>query len=150
MSSNNDRNSELNSLGIEARDVTHSLYDQMPNRMDDINDKSILSARVPRVKERYRVQRMKDLGFDTGDEFIDGAEDSQNEQDHSYMEYAIMRQRRLRLCLIFTAMFVLSMIAGLLIATFWHFSILIGFGIGAGAGAMLFLLPMIVCLLTKR
>lgn len=68
----------------------------------------------------------------------------------------IKRKRLIKLCILFGAVFLLSMIVGVVVSAFMGSSdgvmssggILIGLGIGAAVGVAIAVLPLIVCIVT--
>lgn len=95
------------------------------------------------ITEKGRKDQLKDIGLETREEYVD----AENELSNAKKE--ILMQRIKRFCFLFVAMFVLSIVVGLLVANFWDWGALVGLGIGAGIGFVLFLLPMIIFIITS-
>lgn len=97
-----------------------------------------------RTDERARKQELKDIGIDTREDYAEIENHSTNAPK------VIKMQRITRMCSLFFVMFILAMIIGMIVSTFWGGNMWLGLGIGAAIGAVLFVLPMVVYLLTIR
>ena len=95
------------------------------------------------ITEKGRKDQLKDIGLETREEYIDAEIESPD------AEKEITEKRIKRMCFLFGAMFVLSMLIGMFIAGFLNWGIAVGLGIGAGVGFVLFVLPMIIFIITK-
>lgn len=105
----------------------------------------LVNQHRPELNEKDRVNQLKDNGFETREEYID------TDANTATSSKPFKKQRMVKLCLIFTAMFVLSLIVGITVSAFMGpGSVFVGLGIGAAVGFVLFILPMIVLLITSR
>lgn len=140
---------------MSERNDSNQYYDsnqslsQMPykgaHRGADTPSSGLIASSHVRINDKLRKEQLKDIGLSTREDYIDA--DAQVMADTMRK---IKRQKKMRLCILFAAMFILSLFTGVLVADFWGWDILVGLGIAAAIGAVLFVLPMIVYLLTSR
>lgn len=95
------------------------------------------------VTEKGRIDQLKDIGLETREEYIEAEIESTNAMKD------ITKQRIKRLCVLFVAIFILSMVVGMIVADFWNWGALVGIGVGASIGFVLFILPMVIFIITK-
>ncbi len=95
------------------------------------------------ITEKGRKDQLKEIGLETREEYID------TEIEPINAEKEIVKKRIKRMCLLFGAMFILSILIGMIVAKFWNLGIWVGLGIGAGIGLVLFILPMIIFIVTN-
>lgn len=95
------------------------------------------------VTEKGRKDQLEAIGLSTREEHVDADVRCDNAAKQ------IKAAKAKRLCLLFAAMFVLSIFIGLLVAVFYQYSLLMGFAISAACGFVLFVVPMIYFLITS-
>ena len=96
------------------------------------------------ITDKLRKDQLKDIGLETREEYIDSASASENAARE------IRRQRIKRNCLIFAAIFILAILSGIIVSTFYGLGIIVGLIIGTAVGTVLFLAYMLVYFITNR
>ncbi len=103
----------------------------------------------PEIKEKERIAQLNDLGLETREEYIENGLINSDEVKECSKD-ALTKRSKKNICLILVAIFIISIVVGILVSKFMGpGSVIMGLLIGAAVGAFVALLPIIVYLITK-